>query len=68
MVLVYRIWIINILYNKSNILKVNQAVWDGLKKQIEHHTEQDNNITDVTITYQVKASAERNFLKLTVKQ
>ena len=49
-------------------MKVNQAVWDGLKKQIEHHTEQDNNITDVTITYQVKASAERNFLKLTVKQ
>ena len=49
-------------------MKVNKAVWDGLKKQIEHHTEQDNNITDVTITYQVKASAERNFLKLTVKQ
>jgi|TARA_B110000495_G_C22770998_1_gene451217 hypothetical protein len=49
-------------------LKVNQAVWDGLKRQIEHHTEQDSNITDVTITYQVKASAERNFLKLTVKQ
>ena len=23
-------------------MKVNQAVWDGLKKQIEHHTEQDN--------------------------
>ena len=66
--LVYRICIINILYNKSYILKVNQAVWDGLKRQIEHHTEQDINITDVTITYQVKASAERNFLKLTVKQ
>ena len=49
-------------------MKVNQAIWDGLKKQIEHYTEQDNNITDVTITYQVKASAERNFLKLTVKQ
>ena len=49
-------------------MKVNQAIWDGLKKQIEYHTEQDDNITDVTITYQVKASAERNFLKLTVKQ
>ena len=49
-------------------MRVNQAVWDGLKKQIEYHTEQDNNITDVTITYQVKASAKRNFLKLTVKQ
>ena len=49
-------------------MKVNKAVWDGLKKQIEYHTEQDKEITDVTITYQVKASAERNFLKLTVKQ
>jgi len=47
---------------------VSQAIWDGLKRQIEHHTEQDSNITDVTITYQVKPSAERNFLKLTVKQ
>ena len=49
-------------------MKVNQAVWDGLRKQIELHTEQDSNITDVSITYQVKASSERNFLKLTVKQ
>ena len=30
-------------------MKVNQAIWDGLKKQIEYHTEQDTNITDVTI-------------------
>jgi hypothetical protein len=49
-------------------MKVSQAIWDGLKKQIEYHTEQDKEITDVTITYQVKPSAERNFLKLTVKQ
>ena len=53
---------------KKKKMKVSQAIWDGLKKQIEYHTEQDDNITDVTITYQVKASAERNFLKLTVKQ
>jgi len=53
---------------KKKKMKVSQAIWDGLKKQIEHYTEQDDNITDVTITYQVKASAERNFLKLTVKQ
>lgn len=49
-------------------MKVSKAIWDGLKKQIEYHTEQDKEITDITITYQVKPSAERNFLKLTVKQ
>tara|TARA_B100000768_G_scaffold84613_1_gene80021 strand:- start:1818 stop:1967 length:150 start_codon:yes stop_codon:yes gene_type:complete len=49
-------------------MKVSQAIWDGLKKQIEYHTEQDKEITDVTITYQVRPSKERNFLKLTVKQ
>lgn len=49
-------------------MKVSQAVWDGLKRQIETHTDEDKNITDVTITYQVKPSAQRNYLKLTVTQ
>jgi hypothetical protein len=49
-------------------LKVSQAIWDGLKRQIETHTEADENITDVTITYQIKSSVQRNYLKLTVKQ
>lgn len=49
-------------------MKVSQAIWDGLKRQIETHTEADENITDVTITYQIKQSANKNYLKLTVKQ
>ena len=49
-------------------MKVNQAVWDGLKRQIEMHTDKDINITDITITYQVRKSEQKNYLKLTVKQ
>ena len=32
-----------------------------LKKQIEFHTEQDDNITDVQINYQVKESKNKNY-------
>lgn len=49
-------------------MKVSDAVWNGLKKQIEHFTAQDNEITDVTIAYQVKPAKNKNYLKLTVKQ
>lgn len=49
-------------------MKVNDAVWNGLKKQIEDFTEQDKEITDITISYQVKRSKNKNYLKLTVKQ
>ncbi len=49
-------------------MKVSKAVWDGLKKQIEHFTEQDQEITDITITYQVRPAKNKNYLKLTVKQ
>ncbi len=57
------------LYNNKHIqMKVSKAVWNGLKEQIEHFTEMDNEITDITITYQVKPSKNKNYLKLTVKQ
>ena len=57
------------LYNNKFIqMKVSNAVWNGLKEQIEHFTEVDNEITDITITYQVKPSKNKNYLKLTVKQ
>jgi len=49
-------------------MKVSEAVWNGLKKQIEQFTEQDQEITDITITYQVRPSVNKNYLKLTVKQ
>ena len=45
---------------------VNEAAWEKLKKQIEFHTEQDDNITDVSINYQVKESNNKNYLKLNI--
>ena len=44
---------------------VNEAAWEKLKKQIEFHTEQDSEITDVLINYQVKPG-KRNYLKLNI--
>ena len=45
---------------------VNEAAWEKLKKQIEFHTEQDSEITDVQINYQVKEKKNRNYLKLNI--
>lgn len=44
---------------------VNEAAWKKLKKQIEFHTEQDSEITDVLINYQVKPG-KKNYLKLNI--
>ena len=44
---------------------VNEAAWEKLKKQIEFHTEQDSEITDVQINYQVKPG-KKNYLKLNI--
>jgi len=46
---------------------VNEAAWEKLKKQIEFYTEQDNDITDVQINYQVKEKKNKNYLKLNLK-
>ena len=48
-------------------MKVNNSVWDALKSTIEMHTEQDTNITDVLINYQVKENnGIKNIIKLNV--
>ena len=52
--------------NPFYIMIVNEAAWEKLKKQIEYHTEQDDNITDVQINYQVKESKNKNYLKLNI--
>ena len=46
--------------------KIDQAAWDKLKLQIEYHMEQDPNLTDVKINYQLKVPTfgTRNFLNL----
>ena len=48
-------------------MRVNNSLWDALKSTIEMHTEQDHNITDVLINYQVKETDSiKNILKLNV--
>jgi len=48
--------------------KINESAWDKLKKQIEYHLEQDSNLTDIRINYQVKIPSRgtRNYLGLNV--
>ena len=46
-------------------MEVNKAAWEKLRKQIEYHTEQDSEITDVLINYQVKPG-KKNYLKLNI--
>ena len=46
-------------------MEVNKAAWEKLRKQIEFHTEQDSEITDVHINYQVK-KGKKNYLKLNI--
>jgi uncharacterized protein (DUF1919 family) len=49
--------------------KINKEAWEKLKQQMEYYLEQDHNLTDVTINYQVKIPERgtRNYLKLSVK-
>jgi len=44
---------------------VNEAAWEKLKKQIEFYTQNDSEITDVLINYQVKPG-KKNYLKLNI--
>jgi len=47
-------------------MKVNEAAWEKLKKQIEHYTEADTSISDISINYQVKPAKNRNYLRLNI--
>jgi len=47
-------------------MKVNDAAWEKLKKQIEYHTEADTSISDISINYQVKETKNRNYLRLNI--
>ncbi len=48
---------------------INTEAWEKLKKQIEYHVQQDSNLTDVSINYQLKIPERgtKNTLKLSVK-
>tara|TARA_R110000824_G_scaffold114462_5_gene265006 strand:+ start:2783 stop:3010 length:228 start_codon:yes stop_codon:yes gene_type:complete len=47
---------------------ISTEAWDKLKKQIEYHLKEDNNLTDISINYQVKIPERgtRNYLNLNV--
>jgi hypothetical protein len=49
-------------------MKVNQTAWDNLKEQIEIHLDEDCNLTDIAINYQIKEASfgTRNYLNLNV--
>lgn len=51
------------------MVKLNNEAWDKLKQQIEYHIEQDHNLTDITINYQLRIPemGTRNYLRLSVK-
>lgn len=53
----------------KSIEKINQAAWDKLKLQIEYHLEQDPNLTDIKINYQVRIPSygTKNYLNLSAK-
>ena len=46
-------------------MRVNEAAWEKLRKQIEYHIQQDSEITDVHINYQVR-QGKKNYLKLNI--
>ena len=57
------------MVEQSNSTKtINDSAWEKLKKQIEYHLEQDSNLTDIRINYQVKIPERgtRNYLGLNV--
>tara|TARA_R110000764_G_scaffold11041_2_gene33363 strand:+ start:601 stop:774 length:174 start_codon:yes stop_codon:yes gene_type:complete len=48
-------------------MRVNEAAWEKLKKQIEFYTEADTSISDISINYQVKPAKNKNYLRLNLK-
>lgn len=50
-------------------MKVNQALWDEVKKSIESHTDKDQSITDITIKFRIKEKSDlRNYLQINFSQ
>jgi len=51
------------------LMRLSKEAWEKLRLQIEYHIEQDHNLTDVTINYQLRIPERgtRNYLTLSVK-
>lgn len=49
-------------------MKLSNAVWQELKKDIEKTLELDSNITDISINYQIKISESvKNYARFNIK-
>ena len=50
-------------------MRLSKEAWEKLRLQIEYHIEQDHNLTDITINYQLRIPERgtRNYLQLSVK-
>ena len=49
--------------------KINNEAWKKLQQQMEYYLEQDPNLTDIAINYQVRIPemGTKNYLRLSVK-
>ena len=49
--------------------RINNEAWEKLKQQMEYYLEEDINITDISINYQIRIPeiGTKNYLKLSVK-
>jgi hypothetical protein len=50
-------------------MKINDALWNELKRAIESGTEKDKNITDITVKFRIKEHSDlRNYLQVNLSQ
>lgn len=50
-------------------MKINEAVWDEVKKAIELHTEKDQSITDINIKFSINKNSQlRNYMQFNITQ
>jgi len=48
-------------------MEINKASWLALKDKIENLIENNPEITDININYQIKEIEHKNYLKLNIK-
>jgi hypothetical protein len=50
-------------------MKINEALWDKVKKAIESGTKKDSSITDITIKFRIVENAkQRNYIQFNLSQ
>ena len=54
-------------YKKKQKMEINKASWLALKDQIESLIDNNPEISDISINYQIKEMEHKNYLKLNIK-